>query len=56
VLDPAQNVFNQYASIATDLRRGTTEAPSFADALHLHRLIHSIERAASTGTRQQLES
>ncbi|HEY6641844.1 hypothetical protein [Povalibacter sp.] len=51
---PAENVLQQYAAIAADLNKGTADAPSFADALHLHRLIHSIERASSTGVRQEL--
>jgi predicted dehydrogenase len=52
---PAQNVLHQYTSIAADLNNGTTEAPSFADAVNLHRLIHSIEQASATGVRQHLD-
>jgi predicted dehydrogenase len=57
--DPAlpeltKNVLHQYASIAADLSDGTTKAPSFADAVHLHRLIDSIEQASATGVRQHL--
>ena len=51
---PARNVLQQYVSIATDLNDGTADAPSFGDALHLHRLIHSIEQASSSGVRQEL--
>lgn len=54
--EPAKNVLHQYALIATDLNNGTAEAPSFADALNLHRLLHTIEAASSTGVKQQLRS
>jgi len=54
LVGPARNVMHQYSSIAADLYNGTAEAPSFVDALHLHRLIHSIEQSASTGVRQHL--
>jgi predicted dehydrogenase len=51
---PAQNVLNQYATIAADIKNGTDEAPSFVDAVNLHRLIDSIEQASLTGLRQHL--
>jgi predicted dehydrogenase len=45
------NVARVYARMARDLREGTRSAPSFADALAVHRLIAAIERAAESGTR-----
>jgi predicted dehydrogenase len=44
---PARNVAAVYARVAHDIRHGTRTAPSFRDALELHRLIDRIERAAS---------
>jgi hypothetical protein len=35
--------------MAADLRNGTRTAPSFADAVELHRLIAAIELADDTG-------
>jgi hypothetical protein len=37
--------------MAADLRRGTRTAPSFDDAVDLHRLLETIEAAAVTGAR-----
>ncbi len=45
------NVARLYASMARDLRDGTRSAPTFDDAVALHRLISAIERAADLGLR-----
>jgi predicted dehydrogenase len=44
---PARNVAGLYAAFAHDLSEGTTVAPSFSDAVHLHRLIDRIAGGAS---------
>jgi predicted dehydrogenase len=51
---PAKNVLHQYAAIAADLNNGTARAPSFDDALRLHRLIDAVEQASASGKRQSL--
>lgn len=45
------NVARNYARLAADLREGTATAPSFDDAVALHRIIAAIEAAAESGTR-----
>jgi predicted dehydrogenase len=45
------NVARLYAKMARDLRDGTHTAPSFEDAVAVHRVIAAIERAAETGSR-----
>lgn len=45
------NVARVYARMAQDLRDGTRTAPSFEDAVALHRVIAAIERAAESGRR-----
>jgi predicted dehydrogenase len=50
------NVARVYARMARDLRDGTHTAPSFADAVALHRLIAAIERAAESGRRTVVAS
>lgn len=47
----AGNVAQVYARLAADLRDGTRTAPTFDDAVGLHRLIAAIEASAETGTR-----
>jgi len=37
--------------MARDLREGTRTAPSFDDAVAVHRIIEAIERAAESGNR-----
>ena len=37
--------------MGADLRQGTRTAPSFDDAVELHRLLESIETAATRGAR-----
>jgi len=43
------NVARTYARMAADLRQGTRTAPSFDDAVALHRVIAAIETAAADG-------
>lgn len=45
------NVARIYARMAADLRDGTRTAPSFDDAVEVHRLIAAIESAADSGRR-----
>jgi len=45
------NVARVYARMAADLRHGTRTAPSFDDAVEVHRLIAAIESAAESGSR-----
>jgi predicted dehydrogenase len=45
------NVARLYARMAHDLREGTRTAPSFEDAVALHRVIAAIERSNETGSR-----
>ena len=48
------NVGQAYTLIAQDLRDGTHRAPTFTDAVHRHRTLAGIERAAQTGQRETL--
>jgi predicted dehydrogenase len=45
------NVARLYARMAQDLRNGTRTAPSFEDAIEVHRIIAAIEQAAESGSR-----
>jgi len=45
------NVARMYGRMATDLDKGTRTAPSFDDAVELHRLIAAMEEAAEHGGR-----
>ena len=45
------NVARLYAGMACDLRDGTRTAPSFEDAVAVHRIIAAIEKAAESGRR-----
>jgi predicted dehydrogenase len=45
------NVARLYARMAQDLRNGTHTAPSFDDAVAVHRVIAAIEKAAESGSR-----
>lgn len=45
------NVARLYSRMARDLREGTRSAPSFEDAVAVHRVIAAIERAAESGKR-----
>jgi predicted dehydrogenase len=48
------NVARLYARMARDLREGTRTAPSFKDAVAVHRIIAAIEEAAENGRRVAL--
>ena len=48
------NVARLYARMARDLRDGTRTAPSFKDAVAVHRIIAAIENAAESGSRAVL--
>lgn len=50
------NVARVYARMAADLRNGTHTAPTFEDAVALHRLIAAVETAASTECRVSPQS
>ncbi len=52
---PAANVGEIYADLYTDLTEETHHAPTFADAVRIHRLLAAIETAAATGKRQTVE-
>jgi predicted dehydrogenase len=45
------NVARVYARMAADLRDGTTTAPTFDDAVAIHRIIAAIEASAGSGRR-----
>lgn len=49
------NVARVYAAMAQDILHGTHTAPSFDDAVKLHRLIDAIETAAETGRRVRVD-
>lgn len=49
-VNPA-NVARIYARLARDIAEGTQTAPTFADAVDLHRLIDVIEKASASGGR-----
>jgi predicted dehydrogenase len=48
------NIARNYARMAKDLQEGTHTAPSFDDAVALHRVIAAVEQAAETGRRTKL--
>ncbi|MCG7505175.1 Gfo/Idh/MocA family protein [Mesorhizobium retamae] len=48
------NVARLYASMADDLQNGTRTAPSFDDAVAVHRIIAAIEKSAESGKRVEL--
>ncbi|ALN71857.1 Gfo/Idh/MocA family protein [Aureimonas sp. AU20] len=43
------NVARTYALMAEDIRQGTQKAPSFDDAVTIHRIIDAIERSSADG-------
>ena len=45
------NVARMYDAFASDVKRGSHDAPGFAEALSTHRLIETIQRAAMSGAR-----
>ncbi|AKT38391.1 Gfo/Idh/MocA family protein [Chondromyces crocatus] len=48
----AQEVGNLYAAFARDFTEGTRLAPSFRDALHLHRLLDTFAESSVSGQRK----
>ena len=48
---PARNVAGIYRLMADDLRLGTHTAPSFDDAVELHKVLYAIEESDRTGHR-----
>jgi predicted dehydrogenase len=50
----ARNVAGVYRLMAHDLRRGTRTAPSFDDAVALHKTLSAIEESAETGKRARV--
>jgi predicted dehydrogenase len=48
------NVARIYARMARDLRESTRSAPTFEDAVAVHRIIDAIERAAESGSRTMI--
>ena len=45
------NVARLYGRMAADLSKGTHTAPTFADAVEVHRVIDAIEKSAKSGMR-----
>lgn len=45
------NVARLYGRMAADLRNGTHTAPTFDDAVEVHKVIDAIEKSVETGTR-----
>jgi predicted dehydrogenase len=50
---PQFNVAQYYTRLASDIRNGTHLVPTFEHALRRHRLVDTIQRAATTGERQR---
>ncbi|SDO48209.1 Gfo/Idh/MocA family protein [Alkalicoccus daliensis] len=48
------NVAQAHRKFAKDIQEGTSETPGFAEAVKLHQLLDTVERAAQTGERQYL--
>ncbi len=51
---PAASVAGLYAMLADKIDGKKTDAPDFAEALHLHRLLAAIDVASDTGQRQHI--
>lgn len=52
----AGNVARIYQRVARDLRYGTQTAPTFDDAVALHRVLHAIEKSADDGVRVEVDA
>jgi predicted dehydrogenase len=50
----ARNVGGIYRLMVEDIRRGTRNAPTFDDAVQLHKITDAIEVSSKTGQRQQI--
>lgn len=48
------NVAQAHSKFAKAITEGTPGLPTFADAVKLHQLLDTIEKAAQTGERQHL--
>jgi predicted dehydrogenase len=48
------NVAQAHRKFAKDIQEGTSQMPTFADAVKLHQLLDAIVKAAETGERQYL--
>jgi predicted dehydrogenase len=48
---PPRNVAQIYARLAADVETGSTTAPTFEDALKLHKLVAAIQAASTSGGR-----
>ncbi|MBW7453444.1 Gfo/Idh/MocA family protein [Paenibacillus sepulcri] len=51
---PVINVAQALRKFAKDIQEGTFRMPTFADAVKVHQLLDTIEKAANTGERQYL--
>ncbi|MBE2276757.1 MAG: Gfo/Idh/MocA family oxidoreductase [Rhodobacteraceae bacterium] len=54
-INPA-NVGRLYARMADDIRNGTRTAPTFDDAVELHRILETITRASAEGRRLAVDA
>lgn len=50
----ARNVAGVYRLMAQDIIKGTRRAPTFDDAVGLHRILEMVELSSKTGERQQI--
>ncbi|MET0546774.1 MAG: Gfo/Idh/MocA family oxidoreductase [Caulobacterales bacterium] len=50
----ALNVAEAYAKLAKDLRTGSSDCPTFADAVTRHKMVDAVRKAAQTGAKQRL--
>jgi predicted dehydrogenase len=50
----ARNVAGIYRLMARDIRERTHSAPSFDDAVQLHRILEAVELSSKTGERRQI--
>ena len=53
---PAANVAALYARLYSDLTAGTNQAPTFSDAVGVHRLLAAIEAASASSVSQQMST
>jgi predicted dehydrogenase len=54
VPQPGANLAEMYAMLADEIDGKPTEAPDFAEALDLHRLLATIDHASDTGQRERV--
>jgi len=53
---PAYHLAQQYSLVLADLKKGTKQAPRFADAVIRHELLDAIQKSSATGRRQNLSA